>query len=37
MSDPIETRLYEYFGRIRPNPAPPAEARLVATLDRVAS
>jgi hypothetical protein len=33
MSDPIETRLYEYFGRLRPNPGFAAEARLVAALD----
>ena len=37
MSDPIETRLYEYFGRLRPNPGPSAEDRFVAALDRAAA
>jgi D-xylose transport system substrate-binding protein len=37
MSEPIENVLREYFRRLRPNPGPAAEARLVAALDRAAA
>jgi hypothetical protein len=37
MKDPIEIRLVEYFGRLRPNPGLSAEARLVTALDRAAA
>ena len=37
MSDPIETRLYDYFGRLRPNSGLSSEHRLVAALDRAAA
>ena len=37
MTDPIETRLYDYFSQLRPNPALPTEVRLVAALDRAAA
>jgi LysM repeat protein len=37
MSDQIEARLSRYFAQLRPNAAEPAEARLVAALDRAAA
>ena len=37
MSDQIEARLSRYFAQLRPNAAEPAEARLVAALDRTAA
>jgi hypothetical protein len=37
MSDQIEARLSRYFAQLRPNAPEPAEARLVAALDRAAA